>query len=82
MTQNSDKFVAFKDNIFQDSSGSALSDDEFVVKVESLKKSCKSYTLEIVFGTIGLSVFLAVVFSGFIYKNRWNIRYLMRLTKI
>jgi toll-like receptor 13 len=82
MIQHTDNFVAFKDNIFLDSSGVALSADEFIAKVRSLKKSCKSYTLEIVIGTIGLSVFLAVVFSGFIYKNRWNIRYLMRLTKI
>jgi hypothetical protein len=80
--KHKNSFSFFEEYSFQDFSGSPINATDFEKRVESLDKVCQSYTLEIVLGSIGMSVFLAIIIGGFIYKNRWNIRYLMRLTKI
>jgi toll-like receptor 13 len=82
MVKHKNSFSFLEEYSFQDSSGSPISAAVFIKQVESFDKVCQSYILEVVLGSIGVSVFLAIIIGGFIYKNRWNIRYLMRLTKI
>ena len=46
------------------------------------ESSCRSYTLPIVIGSIGLAVFLSVVIVGVVYRNRWKIRYFLYMSKV
>ncbi|XP_045212238.2 toll-like receptor 4 [Mercenaria mercenaria] len=82
MVKHAHNMLHFKDYIFHDKTGAALSVEQFVKEVRHLDNECRSYTLIIVFCSIGISVFLAIVVGGFLYRNRWKLRYLMRLTKV
>ncbi|XP_045208627.2 toll-like receptor 4 [Mercenaria mercenaria] len=74
--------VGFRGYIFQDNTGKRISADVFIAMVKGLDKECKSYVLIIVLSSIGLSIFLAILIGALIYKNRWKLRYLIRLSKI
>jgi toll-like receptor 13 len=67
---------------FHNISGQRVSVEMFVKDVMELNNNCGSYSIIIVACSIGLSVFLSVVIGGVVYKNRWNLRYLMRMNKI
>lgn len=82
MVKHKNNMVGFRDYIFLDSDGTRISVENFIEKVKTLKKSCRSYVGLIVFASIGISVFLTVVIGGFVYKNRWKLRYMIRMGKI
>ncbi|KAH3699512.1 hypothetical protein DPMN_074468 [Dreissena polymorpha] len=42
---------------------------------------CRSYTLVIVLSVLGVSVLLAIIIGGIVYRHRWKIRYFMFLSK-
>ncbi|XP_060604287.1 toll-like receptor 4 [Ruditapes philippinarum] len=67
---------------FHNMSGQRVNAERFVSDVMKLDMDCGSYSLPIVACSIGISVYLSVVIGGAIYKNRWNLRYLMRMNKI
>ncbi|XP_045212234.2 toll-like receptor 4 [Mercenaria mercenaria] len=82
MVKHRDNMLHFRDYTFRNKTGATLSVEQFVEAVNKLDKECRSYTAVIVFSSIGVSVFLSIVVGGIIYKNRWKLRYLMRITKI
>ncbi|XP_045212236.2 toll-like receptor 4 [Mercenaria mercenaria] len=82
MVKHRDNMLYFQDYIFRNKTGAKLSVEQFVEAVNKLDTECRWYTAVIVFSSIGVSVFLSIVVGGIIYKNRWKLRYLMRITKI
>ncbi|XP_053388022.1 toll-like receptor 4 [Mercenaria mercenaria] len=82
MVKHRDNMLHFKDYIFRNKTGAPLSAELFVEAVNKLDTECRSYTVVIVFSSISISVFLSIAVGGIIYKNRWKLRYLMRITKI
>ncbi|XP_053380735.1 toll-like receptor 4 [Mercenaria mercenaria] len=82
MVKHRDNMLHFKDYTFRNKTGATLSVEQFVEAVNKLNTECRSYTAVIVFSSIGVSVFLSIAVGGIIYKNRWKLRYLMRITKI
>nr|UTM63741.1 sP-TLR2 [Cyclina sinensis] len=74
--------VGFNEYLFYDASGTRISPELFVTKVKNLSKSCRSYVIVITLCGICFFLFLAMVIVGLAYKNRWKLRYLVRMTKI
>ncbi|XP_060560399.1 toll-like receptor 4 [Ruditapes philippinarum] len=72
----------FDNYSFQNKYGDSINAEEFIKEVINLDKNCRKYDLVIVVCSIGISVFLSVVIGGMVYRNRWKLRYLMRMTKI
>lgn len=82
MVNHRKNMFAFEAYTFQDETQrKKLSADEFVHAVGDLDKKCGTYLTIIIIGTVFVSVFLSIVIGGFIYKNRWKLRYLMRMSK-
>ncbi|XP_053388056.1 toll-like receptor 4 [Mercenaria mercenaria] len=82
MVKHRNSMLYFDEYIFYDKTSATLSANQFVKDVKNLDEECRSYTLIIVFCSIGISVFLAIVVGGVLYRNIWKLRYLMRLTEI
>ncbi|KAL4241140.1 Toll-like receptor 5 [Mactra antiquata] len=82
LAKHKSNMVKFSDYKFVDQSGKSVSSEEFLVLVRSIDKDCSSYTTLIVICSIGISVYLAVVIGGVIYRNRWNLLYFVRNAKI
>ena len=49
--------------------------------VDSLTKSCKSYTTAIVLSTFFIVGFLCIIVLGIVYRYRWRLRYLYYMAK-
>ncbi|XP_045184468.2 toll-like receptor 4 [Mercenaria mercenaria] len=82
MVKYKNNMLHFNEYIFHDTTGAKLSVDEFVKSVNNIEKECRSYLGLIVFNSMAITVFLAIVAGGFIYKNRWKLRYMIRITKM
>ncbi|XP_045184023.2 toll-like receptor 4 [Mercenaria mercenaria] len=82
MVRYKSNMVSFRDYIFEDSTGKRISADVFIAKVKRLDKECRSYTLVIVLSSVALATFLAILIGGIVYRNRWKLRYLIRLSKL
>ncbi|XP_045184171.2 toll-like receptor 4 [Mercenaria mercenaria] len=82
MVEHKKNFLHFNEYIFHDKGGAKLSVNGFLKVVNTIEKECRSYLGLIVLNSIAITLFFAIVTAGFIYKNRWKLRYMMRITKI
>ena len=81
MVKHKSFFVGFETYNITDDSGTPLTSEECIIKVNNFTKACRSFTLLIILCTIGITLFISLVTSGLIYKNRWKLRYLLYMNK-
>ena len=79
--KHKDHFVGFDSYVFVADNGSYKSAQEFVNDLPILPAYCRTYTTLIVACSIGLSVFLSVIIAGFLYRNKWKLRYLLYMSR-
>ncbi|KAL4226933.1 hypothetical protein ACF0H5_014911 [Mactra antiquata] len=82
LSEHNSNMIGFSEYTFVTQEGNNVSTKEFMLFVQNIDKNCASYTLTIVLCSIGLSVYLAVLIGGVIYRNRWYIVYILRSAKI
>ncbi|KAH3774336.1 hypothetical protein DPMN_175716 [Dreissena polymorpha] len=71
----------FENYKFVTSDNKVLNAKEFCDDIGNLASRCKSYTAVIVICCIALATFISLVTGGVIYKNRWELRYIMYMSK-
>ena len=72
------RFIELK---FVNDNGDSVSVQTFLNEIKSFPKTCADYTVELVFGAVGVAVSCCVILGTLMYKRRWKIRYLLYLVK-
>ena len=81
MVKHRSSFVEFETYSFTDDSGQHLEATECILIVNNFSKTCRSYTVLIYTCIIGIILFISLIISGLMYKNRWKLRYLLYMNK-
>ncbi|KAL4239515.1 hypothetical protein ACF0H5_000329 [Mactra antiquata] len=82
LVNHKNNMIGFEEYKFVSEDGELLTPQEFMEAVFHLDRKCYSYTLIIVICVICITVFFTIVCGAIAYKNRWNIRYILRDAKI
>ena len=71
----------FSEIVFVGEGGQLISADTFLAEIHNFPRKCKTYTWEIVVGSVGVFVFVCITVGALVYKKRWKLQYLFYMTK-
>ena len=69
MVKHKSSFIDFYHYTFLDENENLMTANEFEAAVQNIDKHCRSYTFLIVITRVGISLLLALVVCGIVYKT-------------